>query len=222
MGKAGASRSELRQPKLAQVESSLDRAPSINLSHASKGTGVADMEAERLANPMHAHEAEFVPPRGVRHSRTEQVKWFVLCVMWTRDVRVFLVLERPRPALGCAVFMEFGQGIPTPMPVGLLNRVPATQVFFWSAKGMNKLDAVNQALHSLKHHADSQIPLAFFRVKTLLSLCTCISLACMALHKQPVEFASPAEFHVTKGSLSYLSSPCFSKNVLQSGVGIGH
>ena len=28
--------------------------------------------------------------------------------------------------------------------------------------------------------------------------------------------------HVTKGSLSYLSSPCFSKNVLQSGVGIVH
>ena len=27
---------------------------------------------------------------------------------------------------------------------------------------------------------------------------------------------------VTKGSLSYLSSPCFSKNVLQSGVGIVH
>ena len=26
----------------------------------------------------------------------------------------------------------------------------------------------------------------------------------------------------TKGSLSYLSSPCFSKNVLQSGVGIVH
>ena len=28
--------------------------------------------------------------------------------------------------------------------------------------------------------------------------------------------------YVTKGSLSYLSSPCFSKNVLQSGVGIVH
>ena len=28
--------------------------------------------------------------------------------------------------------------------------------------------------------------------------------------------------HVTKGSLSYLSSPCFSKNVLESGVGIVH
>ena len=27
---------------------------------------------------------------------------------------------------------------------------------------------------------------------------------------------------ITKGSLSYLSSPCFSKNVLQSGVGIVH
>ena len=27
---------------------------------------------------------------------------------------------------------------------------------------------------------------------------------------------------LTKGSLSYLSSPCFSKNVLQSGVGIVH
>ena len=29
-------------------------------------------------------------------------------------------------------------------------------------------------------------------------------------------------FLITKGSLSYLSSPCFSKNVLQSGVGIVH
>ena len=28
--------------------------------------------------------------------------------------------------------------------------------------------------------------------------------------------------YITKGSLSYLSSPCFSKNVLQSGVGIVH
>ena len=28
--------------------------------------------------------------------------------------------------------------------------------------------------------------------------------------------------YVMKGSLSYLSSPCFSKNVLQSGVGIVH
>ena len=38
---------------------------------------------------------------------------------------------------------------------------------------------------------------------------------------------SPQTFHyllpaITKGSLSYLSSPCFSKNVLQSGVGIVH
>ena len=39
----------------------------------------------------------------------------------------------------------------------------------------------------------------------------------------------PAVYHVrfqvfliTKGSSSYLSSPCFSKNVLQSGVGIVH
>ena len=31
-----------------------------------------------------------------------------------------------------------------------------------------------------------------------------------------------AENIITKGSLSYLSSPCFSKNVLQSGVGIVH
>ena len=30
------------------------------------------------------------------------------------------------------------------------------------------------------------------------------------------------DFLITKGSLSYLSSPCFSKNVLQSGVGIVH
>ena len=30
------------------------------------------------------------------------------------------------------------------------------------------------------------------------------------------------QHNVTKGSLSYLSSPCFSKNVLQSGVGIVH
>ena len=31
-----------------------------------------------------------------------------------------------------------------------------------------------------------------------------------------------SKVQVTKGSLSYLSSPCFSKNVLQSGVGIVH
>ena len=40
-------------------------------------------------------------------------------------------------------------------------------------------------------------------------------------HPQDSQFTC-VHIQVTKGSLSYLSSPCFSKHVLQSGVGIVH
>ena len=40
--------------------------------------------------------------------------------------------------------------------------------------------------------------------------------------RKPIGRRKSASILITKGSLSYLSSPCFSKHVLQSGVGIVH